>query len=318
MRRVACFLVVLIAPPALASAPEVSHSAAPANTSQPDAPLSTPPTRAMTFEPDAPLAAPAAPAVGPWPRRELPVGTWDVVATGALAVGVVTVQFGVPQPSAPKWGSTGFDDWVRGGLRISSEGGRTAAATASDVLVFSLTALPFLNAFLVAGAEHGRMDVAWKLAVLDAETLLTATFAALSLQKVTARGRPFLHECESNPTLAECSIGTRNASFPSAHTTVAFAAVALECFHHGYLDTSHTGWAAAACPVTVAAATITGVLRIASDRHWATDVIAGAVLGGTLGYAIPALHLVVGDTETAVLTPSISPSYLGLTLAGRF
>jgi len=67
-------------------------------------------------------------------------------------------------------------------------------------------------------------------------------------------------------------------------------------------------------------ATGTALLRVAADRHWATDVIAGAVLGGTLGYAIPALHIAFASNKdsTAVLTPAISPEYLGLSLAGRF
>ena len=315
--------------------------------SMPDPPAATPPSDVPRAEPmasramlpsDAPLAVPAvastgspmqhapvappAPAVAPWPKQELPVGGWDVVAAGALGVATVVVQFGVPNPSVAKWSSTGFDDWVRGGLRISSESGRTAAAITSDFFVYTLAAAPFINAFFVAGWEHERMDVAWRLAALDAETLLTVTFVTLSLQKLTARERPFVKECQINPSLSECSIGGKYASFPSAHTSVAFAAVALECFHHGFLDTTHTGWGAAVCPVTAVVATGTAVLRIAADRHWATDVIAGAVLGGALGYAIPALHLVfAGDKdkqETAVITPAISGSYLGLSLAGRF
>jgi hypothetical protein len=49
-------------------------------------------------------------------------------------------------------------------------------------------------------------------------------------------------------------------------------------------------------------------------------VITGAVLGGTLGYAIPALHIAFAQNKdtTAVLTPAISSDYLGLSVAGRF
>jgi membrane-associated phospholipid phosphatase len=351
IKRAVPLLAVLVARTAFASLPDDAPAASgdPAVTSPPEAAPAASPALAITSLPDdaptvsaalgvtslpddAPTAArnptvarlpenripPGAPEVAPWPKRDFSIGVWDAVASGALIAGLVTVQFGVQSPSEAKWGSTGFDDWVRGWLRIKGEGGRTAAATTSDVLVYTLAAAPFLNAFLVAGVEHERMDVAWKLAALDAETMLTALFVSLSLQKITARGRPFLPVCKTNPTLAECSSGTPNASFPSGHTTVVFAAVSLECFHHGYLDTSHTGWGAAACPVTIVAATVTGILRIAADRHWATDVIAGAVLGGAIGYAVPALHLAFGEEKTAVLTPSVSPSYLGLTLAGRF
>jgi membrane-associated phospholipid phosphatase len=301
-----------------------------------DAPLA-PPAEAARTSSDAPLAQPAETAPGtppaepkldksspvPWPAHGLPtVGVWDIVASSALAIAVASVEFGIPDPTVPRWSEkNAFDDWVRRWLRIHSEGGRKTAATTSDVLVYTLAALPFLNATLVAGIEHERWDVTWRLLALDAETMLTATLAALSIQHITARERPFVQYCASNPTVSDCSVGGKNSSFPSAHTTIVFAAVALECFHHGYLDTSHTGWGAAACPVTVVAASITGVLRIAADRHWSTDVIAGAVLGGTLGYAIPALHVAFADKSgrpTAVLTPAVSPSLLGITLAGRF
>jgi membrane-associated phospholipid phosphatase len=289
-----------------------------------DVPRATTTDPRLLPPPDAPPVTPAplgsAPGKLAWPRQELPVNAWDGVAAGALGAATVAVQFGVPNPSAPKWSSTGFDDWVRGWLRIPGESGRNAAALTSDFFVFTLAAAPFINAFFVAGWEHERMDVAWKLAALDAETLLTVTFVTLSLQKLTARERPFVKECQVNPSLSECSIGAKYASFPSGHTSLVFAAVALECFHHGFLDTTHTGWGGAVCPITIVVATGTAVLRVAADRHWATDVITGALLGGGLGYAIPALHLAFASNKetTAVITPAVSPSYLGLSIAGRF
>ena len=267
-----------------------------------------------------PGATAPTPAAPPWPAHGLPtVGTWDIVATGGLVGALAIVQFGVPAPTQPRWSGSSFDNWVRDGLRLSSESGRAAASTTSDVFVYILAALPVANATLVAGAEHERWDIAWRLVVLDAETMFTATLAAVSLQHITARQRPFVQECAANPTLSDCATGSKYQSFPSGHTTLAFTAVALECFHHGYLDTVHTGWGAAACPVTIAVATVTGVLRIMADRHWATDVLAGALLGGTIGWAIPALHLAVSKGQTpTVLTPILSPSMMGLSIAGRW
>ena len=320
MRRVVLVLL-LVARSALASVPDpTAYPPDSTPTQKPDAPLALPPPETGPAQQPSALAA-TGPAVAPWPRQELPVSPlWDGIAAGALGAATLVVQFGVPNPSQAKWSSTGFDDWVRGWIRISGESGRTTAAITSDFFVYTLAAAPFINAFFVAGWEHERMDVAWQLAALDAQTLLAVTFATLSLQKLTARERPFVKACQTDPSLPECSIGGKYASFPSAHTSVAFAAVALECFHHGFLDTSHTGWGAAVCPVTIAVATGTALLRVAADRHWATDVIAGAVLGGTLGYAIPALHIAFASNkdQTAVLTPAISSSYLGLSLAGRF
>jgi membrane-associated phospholipid phosphatase len=245
-----------------------------------------------------------------------PPGLWDAVAITALAGGLAALDFGVPSPSQPSWTATnGFDDWFRGGLRISSPGGRTAAATTSDVLTLSLIALPFLEAFLVSGHEPGSSDLAWRKAAIDAETLLTVSIAALSIQNITARQRPYVLACASDSSPAECSGGGRFTSFPSGHTAVAFAVVALECFHQDELG---PGWAPA-CPLAVTAATVTGVLRVASDRHWATDVLAGAALGLAVGYTVPALHLALGARDApVVITPAITPGYLGASLAGRF
>lgn len=286
------------------------------DTQSPAAPGPAKPVPAQP-QPDKAAKTPEAP---PWPAHGLPtVGAWDIVATGGLIGALTVVQFGVPAPTQASWAGNGFDDWVRSGLRLSGEGGRVVAGTTSDVFVFVLTAFPLLNAMLVAGAEHERWDIAWRLVVLDVETLTTATLAAISLQKMTRRERPFVQECQTNPNLSDCTPGGRYQSFPSAHTTLVFAAVALECFHHGYLDTSHTGWGAAACPATVSVATITAVLRVMADRHWATDVLAGAVLGGAIGVAIPLLHLAVAKGQTpTVVTPAIGPGMLGLSIAGRF
>jgi membrane-associated phospholipid phosphatase len=230
------------------------------------------------------------------------------------------VQFAIPAPTVPKWtGSNGFDDGVRSAFRIGTEGGRQAAALTSDILVYALIAAPFLNATLVAGVEHERWDVAWRLLVLDAQTILLATTITISIQKATARERPFAKECNTNPSLSDCSLGGKYQSFPSGHTTAAFAAVALECFHHGYLDTSHTGWGAAVCPLTVVAAIGTAMLRVAADRHWATDIIVGASIGGLVGYAVPALHLLGEEKKDGpVVMPTISASTVGLSIAGRF
>jgi membrane-associated phospholipid phosphatase len=44
-----------------------------------------------------------------------------------------------------------------------------------------------------------------------------------------------------------------------------------------------------ACLGAITGTLITGALRIASDRHWATDVISGYLLGGAIGYLLPTL-----------------------------
>ena len=325
LRRATVLLAALVASAAWAQTlPPSPRQETPSTAALPltDAPHAgdAPPTG--TSAPAAATAAVSpAPAQPGWPAHGVPpVGAWDVVGAGALGAALLTVQLAVPGPTVPRWtDQNGFDTGIRSGLRIPGEGGRQVAAYTSDGLVYLLVAAPFLNSILVAGVEHDRWDVGWRLAVLDAQAIFLAGTITITLQKAVARERPFVQECRANPGLKDCSGGGYNQSFPSGHTTAAFTAVALECFHHGYLDTSHTGWGAAVCPVTVVAAIGTGILRIAADRHWATDVLAGAAIGGLVGYAIPALHLLGEDQrQGAVLMPTISSSTMGVTLAGRF
>src|SRR5574344_180794 len=65
---------------------------------------------------------------------------------------------------------------------------------------------------------------------------------------------------------------TDNRSFPSGHTAMAF--MGAELLRHEYRDVSP--WIGVA---GYAVATGTGFLRIYNNRHWLTDVIAGAGIG---------------------------------------
>ncbi len=66
--------------------------------------------------------------------------------------------------------------------------------------------------------------------------------------------------------------GSSNLSFPSGHTAEAFASA--EFLRQEYKDVS--GWYGVAGYVT---ATATGMLRMYNNKHWLSDVIAGAGVG---------------------------------------
>lgn len=59
-------------------------------------------------------------------------------------------------------------------------------------------------------------------------------------------------------------------SFPSGHTTLAFAMATV------IADETHDSWSD---PLVYAAATVTAYARVNDDRHWVSDVFAGALVG---------------------------------------
>jgi len=293
------------------------------------------PTAAELLTPDAGLALPAAPfaslsvdggvgsekVIDLWPREMPAAGAWDVVATGALGVGTIVLQFTYTPQSIPNWsGGVLFDDWVRRGLRLSSESARAGAATISNYLLYALVAVPFVDAWLSAGLVQKRPDVALRLTLLDAQALLATTFITLAGQHLILRARPFTTLCVHEPNATECTDGSaQNTSFPSGHSSIAFTVAMLECVNHAHMDTDRSGWSGAACPVTLVAAGVTGLLRIVSDRHYTTDVIIGGLIGAGIGYLVPTLHFAIAASDsTTLITPVVAPNYLGLALTGGF
>lgn len=66
-----------------------------------------------------------------------------------------------------------------------------------------------------------------------------------------------------------------NASFPSSHTAGAFLAVGLSYSLHG---------ATAGTITTIALASLVGLSRYLSQKHWISDISAGAAIGLSTGY----------------------------------
>jgi membrane-associated phospholipid phosphatase len=111
--------------------------------------------------------------------------------------------------------------------------------------------------------------------------------------------------------------GSDRRSFPSGHTTTAF--VAAEFMRKEYQDVSP--WLVVA---GYTAATATGALRVYHNKHWLTDVVAGAGLGiisTDLAYLIysktKALgHRVKGSNKLTMM-PSFQSNGLGFGLVYR-
>ncbi len=73
-----------------------------------------------------------------------------------------------------------------------------------------------------------------------------------------------------------------HASFPSGHTTSAFAVASVLAF--GYKDKPWVGIS------SFTMATLVGLSRINDDKHWASDVVAGAALGSFIGITLSKIN----------------------------
>lgn len=152
---------------------------------------------------------------------------------------------------------------------------------------------------MATGHRGERTAVGFTLIYLAAHELDAAVVS--NLKRVTAEPRPY----------------NRNdlSSFPSSHTSQAFLTATLlhEQYGRQYPWISVSGYAVA---------TATGAMRVLGNKHWATDVLAGAAIGflsaETVWHLYPALTKLVpgGAAHKLLLVPAYVPGAgAGLALA---
>lgn len=145
-----------------------------------------------------------------------------------------------------------------------------------------------LNAFGVKGKNNMRD----RSVILATSTIITVG-AVFALKSVTNVERPD---------------GSSNNSFPSGHTAIAFAGA--EFLYQEYKDKSI--WYGVA---GYAVAAGTGIFRMYNNRHWLTDVAAGAgigILSTKIAYWMnPYISRKLWHSEPNKSTSFIAPSYDG-------
>jgi membrane-associated phospholipid phosphatase len=214
--------------------------------------------------------------------------------TGALALvleffGVVgafvalSVAAGDPA-TACRWCATNrFDDAVR---RLLVQRAPHDAAVASHALsMIAAPALAFGAVIVPAlGRRRGRHALQDSVIVLNAFLLVTGL--ADGVKKLTDRTRPGVFHGRVGEIEASAAPLEHYVSFFSGDTAWAFvlgAAAATLAQLRGY------GWSRRVALAGAAIGAATGVLRVAADMHWATDVLAGAAVGTLVGVALPRL-----------------------------
>jgi membrane-associated phospholipid phosphatase len=223
-----------------------------------------------------PLAAQQASTPAPPPPYRVTWAGLTATAGAGLATALPAV-LGLPRgapPCAPcdPAGLPGIDRWAVGYR------GRTAAP-ASDVLLAGVAVFGGAASVLGVSAERARGDAAVYISALG------WTGAATEWLKVAVhRSRPVLYGSDA---VAAAHSHESRMSFPSGHTSMAFAAATSYLVMARRQHLPHAGRNAA---LLYAGAAGVGVLRVAAGRHFPTDVAAGAILGTGVGWLVAHLH----------------------------
>jgi membrane-associated phospholipid phosphatase len=210
-----------------------------------------------------------------------------------MGAGIVALHW-VGSAKEEAWtGPILHDEWMRDQFRVGSRSGRSRAATWSDALDLGLMAHVFVvDNLLVTAALDANPDVAWQMFMINLQSYAASTFVNRVTKRLTRRARPYVEPCRDDPEADDrCSEhSSYHSSFYSGHATSSATSAGLICAHHTHLALYGGGLPdVATCVAAIGATTATGALRIASDNHWATDVLVGHVSGYLAGYLLPTL-----------------------------
>jgi membrane-associated phospholipid phosphatase len=265
-----------------------------------ESPAATEPA-ASTKAPDPPARALGATAgAAPAPDRQQPTVAWnpawpkfrlvELGLTATLIAADIAIVELVPDPP-PNWrASLLFDRPVLNWLVADTPEARSRAQDYSNYFHSGTFLFGLLEAPAAAGVIHGRWDVALELSLMNAEAFAAAGFVQLLTARLVGRERPYTERCQPGETGFPCNEGGSTLSFGSGHVMTSYVAAGLVCAHHARLPLWGGGAPdAIACGLALASGTTTGILRIAAEKHYPTDVTLGMLLGFGFGYGVPML-----------------------------
>jgi membrane-associated phospholipid phosphatase len=177
----------------------------------------------------------------------------------------------------------GFDSSIRRHLHWSN----TATAGAlSDIFGFGLAPLMGTGVAALVTYHDNRLQEFPEDALLVAESAVIAGDLSELVKFSFARERPDVH-ARSPSERARLRSSSDNQSFYSGHASLAFSlatSAGTVASLRGY-RLAPVMWVAG---LTLASAA--SYLRIAADRHYATDVLAAGAVSAAIGFSVPYLH----------------------------
>jgi len=161
-----------------------------------------------------------------------------------------------------------------------------------------------VGGFYLAGVLGGNENAVHVAEDSLAASLIASGLVTPSIKLVAGRARPRANQGVNyfKP------FSNANASFPSGHTTEAFALASVIAGHY---ESPWVGYA------SYSIAGLVGVARTYHDAHFASDVVAGAMIGTLVGKSVVSYNLERRAGKVALL-PDIGPGMVGLRLTGNF
>jgi len=164
-------------------------------------------------------------------------------------------------------------------------------------------AVGITGAFFVAGLVGDETSMHVAQDVVSA-SIISSAIIGVGTKTVVGRSRPLQNKGTTNFE----PFTDMNSSFFSGHTTQAFtlAAVISETYGETWIDVTAYGLASLA-----------GISRSYHDKHFASDILTGAIVGTLVGKSVVAHNKDLRSNKLSI-TPAVSQGMVGLQVAGRF
>lgn len=137
-----------------------------------------------------------------------------------------------------------------------------------------------------------------------AASLIASGIITPAIKLMAGRGRPRTNEDAYHFK----PFSDVNASFPSGHTTEAFALASVIADHYDDARVAYTAYSVAG---------LVGFARTYHHAHFASDVLAGAMIGTWVGKSVVA-HNASLRSGKVVLLPELATGLIGVRMIGNF
>ncbi|MBR6422521.1 phosphatase PAP2 family protein [bacterium] len=131
------------------------------------------------------------------------------------------------------------------------------------------------------------------------ETILIANGLKETLKVAINRPRPYIYSGSDDLPESDLNDGGWAKSFPSGHTTLAFASATFLTYTFcRYFRNSP--WRIPVSIGSYAIAAGVAVLRVSSGKHFLSDVLVGAAIGSAVGFLVPFFHTLNTKSDMSV------------------